>query len=208
MKVLTLTRDSEQMVIDESVKILKRGGVIAYPTESFYALGVIATDTEAVKRLFKLKGRPSDKPVPVIAGNMDVLRSIVKEVPSQAYPLISRYWPGPLTLIFEAIDTLPALLTGGTGRVGVRIPGQSPALLIATQIDLPITATSANPSSLPPAISAEMVRGYFDREIDLIVDGGDSPGGRPSTIIDVTSRPPRIIRHGRLTIDPTIIYKD
>jgi len=206
MKVLPLAGDRYQEVINESIEILKGGGIIAYPTESFYALGAIATDIPAVKRIFKLKGRPVDKPIPVIVSSIDVLKSIVREVPPQAYPLISKYWPGPLTLVFEALNTLPQLLTGGTGKIGVRIPGEGPALLLARQINLPITATSANPSSLAPAINAEMVMDYFGEGVDLIVDGGETPGGKPSTIVDITCQPPKIVRHGRLTIeeDPTI----
>jgi L-threonylcarbamoyladenylate synthase len=200
MTVLTLTEDNEQEVIDESIKILNEGEVIAYPTESFYALGVIAADKDAVERLFKLKGRPIDKPLPVIVGDVDMLKSIVKEIPSQAEILISRYWPGPLTLIFESIKGLPVLLTGGTDKVAVRVPGHGFALALAKKAGFPITATSANPSSMSPATNGGMVRDYFGESLGLIVDGGQTPGGKPSTIVDVTHYPPRLIRQGRVSL--------
>lgn len=198
MEVLALTKDNEKDIIKVSLKILKDGGIVAYPTESFYALGVRAEDEEAVKRLFKLKGRSEDKPLPVIIGDINTLKSIVKVIPSQAERLISRHWPGPLTLIFEAIDNLPVLLTGGTGKVAVRIPGEGFALSLAHDAGFPITATSANPSSLQPAISAGEVRDYFDENVNLIVDAGKTPGGKPSTIVDITCHPPMLIRQGRL----------
>lgn len=200
MYQITLTRDNEDRVIEESLRVLNEGGIVAYPTESFYALGVKATDEEAIERLFKLKERPFDKPLPVIAGDIKTLKSIVKEIPPKAEPLISRYWPGALTLIFEALDNIPDLLTGKTGKVAVRIPAEGFALYLVRKAGFPITATSANPSSMPPASSAKVVRDYFDDRIDLIVDGGETPGGLPSTIIDVTCKPPKLIRKGRLSI--------
>ncbi len=200
MKVLILTKDNEKDIIKESLKILKKGGVVAYPTESFYALGVMALDEKAVKRIFKLKERSVDKPLPVIVGNLKVLKSMVKGIPLQAESLISRYWPGPLTLVFEAIDNLSVSLTAGTGKVAARIPGESFALSLARKASFPITATSANPSSLPPATNASEIRGYFEDGVDLIVDAGESPGGQPSTIVDITCHPPRLIRQGRLLL--------
>jgi len=200
VKILTLTGQTEQAVMEESMDTLRKGGIIAYPTESFYALGVNAIDEDAVRRVFELKGRPVDKPLPLIVGDMNVLKSIVREVPSQAEGLILRHWPGPLTLIFNAIEEIPVLLTAGTGRIAVRMPGHGFALTLAKRVNLPITATSANPSSLPPATKADGVRRYFGEGVDLIVDAGETPGGRPSTIVDVTVQPPRIIRQGRLIL--------
>ncbi|GAB4538294.1 MAG: hypothetical protein Fur0020_07150 [Thermodesulfovibrionia bacterium] len=202
--MIVLTKDNERDIIKESLNILNEGGIIAYPTESFYALGVKATNEEAIKRLFKLKGRPLDKPLPVIVGDMDTLRAIVRDIPSQAEDLISRYWPGPLTLIFEARDVIPSILTGGIRKIAVRIPGEGFSLHLASAIRFPITSTSANPSSMPPARSAGEVKDYFGGGIDLIVDGGETHGGLPSTIVDVTCKPPIIVRQGRLSIPPQV----
>ena len=201
MLTLPLKDNNHSEVFTEALRILESGGIVAYSTESFYALGVIATDGDAVKKLFDLKKRPAEKPFPIIAGSIDMLGSIVKSIPQQAKNLMDRFWPGPLTLIFEGLDSIPGLLTGGTGKVAIRVPGKSAALYLAGTIKIPITATSANPSSLPPAEDPDAVINYFGDKVDLIIDAGKSPGGKPSTIIDVTVNPPKILREGRIIPD-------
>jgi L-threonylcarbamoyladenylate synthase len=154
-----------------------------------------------VEKLFRMKGRPRDKPLPVIAGDRHAVMSVVKSVPRHAEGLMERYWPGPLTLVFEARDTVSELLTGATGKVAVRIPGEGIALDMVRYVKLPLTATSANISGLPPAVDASSLRGYFDENIDMIIDSGKAPGGSPSTIIDVTVSPHRILRQGRIIVE-------
>lgn len=195
------TNDNTESIAAESAKILKGGGVIAYSTESFYALGVVATDNAAVKRLFELKKRPHDKPVPIIISDINMISSIAKSIPAGAVKLMDRFWPGPMTLIFESLDNIPAILTGNTGRVAVRIPGESAALDLVRALKFPITATSANISAQPPAVDADTIIDYFGDSIDLIIDSGTSPGGRPSTIVDVTVTPPKILREGSILPD-------
>lgn len=198
MLTLRYPKDGAGWIAAESFDIIRSGGVIAYPTESFYALGVLATDEAAVRRLFEIKKRPSDKPMPLVVGTPDVLRSIVANIPARAKELMDKYWPGPLTLIFEARDNLPLPVTGGTGKVAVRVPGVSAALDLVKSLNLPLTATSANLSSLPPAVDPDAVKKYFCDEIDLMIDGGRAPGGKPSTIVDVTVSPPEVLRHGSI----------
>ncbi len=188
-------------IIAEMLKILDNGGIIAYPTESFYALGVLATDKAAVKSLFERKIRQADKPVPVIIDTMDRLLTVASDVPEQGRILINQFWPGPLTLIFEANEQLPDLLTGGTGKVALRIPGESAALNLIRELKLPLTATSANISSFPPAEEVGQIVTYFGDKIDLIIDGGKAPGGLPSTIVDLTVDPPAILRKGPVSIN-------
>jgi L-threonylcarbamoyladenylate synthase len=200
MTVLSFTKDSLDEVINEASGILSKGGIIAYPTESVYALGVLATDEKAVKRLYELKGRPPGKPLPLIVGDIDVLMSVVNNIPDQASKLMDQYWPGPLTLVFEAREGVSLLLTGGTGKIAVRIPGDSAALYLARTLRLPITATSANPSATPPAETASEVIDYFGERVDLIIDAGRSPGGKPSTIVNVTVVPLQILREGRVSL--------
>jgi L-threonylcarbamoyladenylate synthase len=201
MRLLTLTQSTTAAAVREAISILKDGGLIAYPTESFYALGVMATDEEAVKRLFRLKKRPPEKPLPVIVGDIETLKTIVKSIPDQAMTLIEKYWPGPLNIIFEAKNHIPLTLTGGSHRIAVRIPGDKTAFNIARASKLPITATSANPSAMPPAKNANEVKNYFGAELDLIIDNGETPGGKPSTIVDITVTPPIIIREGSVLLD-------
>ncbi|GBD97321.1 MAG TPA: threonylcarbamoyl-AMP synthase [Nitrospirae bacterium] len=198
---MALTQKIAGKIIADALIILKNRGVIAYPTESFYALGVLATDEKAVERLYELKKRPPEKPLPIIVGDMDTLESITSGISSKAKELMKRFWPGPLTLIFEARDNIPGLLTGGTGKVAVRIPGESAALDLARALKLPITATSVNPSGKPPAEDPDAVIGYFGEEIDLVIDAGKAPGGRPSTIVDVTVTPPEILREGSVSLN-------
>ncbi len=201
MLILPLTENTFQKTVVESLKILKDNGIVAYPTESFYALGVLAMDESAVKKLYKIKKRPAGKPLPIIVGNMNTFKTIVKVIPSQARNLMEKYWPGPLTIVFEAKGNVPELLTGGTGKVAVRIPGESAALVLANALQLPITATSANPSSKPPAEDVKEVIYYFGDSIDLIIDAGKTRGGKPSTIIDVTVIPPKVLRQGSIVLD-------
>jgi len=200
MKVLSYTKESLDDIITKASGVLSKGGIIAYPTESFYALGVLASDDEALKRLFELKGRPPEKPLPLIVGDTDVLLSVAQNIPDQARNLIEHFWPGPLTLVFKARKAVSRLLTGGTGNVAVRIPGDSAALYLARAIRAPMTATSANPSAKSPAETAKEVSDYFGERVDLIIDAGRSPGGKPSTIVDVTDVPLRILREGRVSL--------
>lgn len=201
MLFLPLKENNQAEVFSEALKVLQQGGIVAYPTESFYALGVIATDENAVKRLFEVKKRPAEKPLPIIIGDISLLESMVKNIPEQAERLMEKYWPGPLTLVFEAVDSIPELLTGGTARIAIRIPGRSAALDLAEAVRLPLTATSANLSSLPPARDPDAVIKYFGESIDLIIDAGKTPGGLPSTIVDVTVHPLKILRQGRVIPD-------
>lgn len=200
MQILSLTEDAREEVITETLNVLKDGGIVAYPTESFYGLGVDAFNENAIKKLFDIKKRPPDKPVPIIVGSKEILKSIVKSIPQEAESLIERFWPGALTIVFEAIDTLPEMLIAGTGKIAVRIPGDSFALKLAIAADFPITATSANLSGMPPAQEPIEVINYFGEAIDLVVDGGKTPGEKPSTIVDVTATPIKVLRDGRVLL--------
>jgi L-threonylcarbamoyladenylate synthase len=201
MSVITLTKKNYENAVMEAVKILKAGGIIAYPTESFYALGAMALNEKAVKKIFDLKNRPYGKPLPLIVDDIQTLLTAAKEVPDRAKEMINKFWPGPLTMIFKARKEVPLLITGDSKNVAVRIPGESAALQIAKSIKAAVTATSANLSSQPPAINVEAVLTYFGDNIDLILDGGQTPGGKPSTIIDVTVTPVRILREGSIELN-------
>ncbi|UCH79793.1 MAG: threonylcarbamoyl-AMP synthase [Nitrospiraceae bacterium] len=200
MKFFTLTEHNYQKAVTEAAVILNAGGIIAFATESYYAVGVIAMNEKEVRRIFDLKNRPLDKPIPLIVSDRKTLCTVAEEVPDQAHDLMKKFWPGPLTLIFKARTEVPTLITGSSGKVAVRVPGDSTALQIAKAIKKPVTATSANLSSMPPAVNARDVLSYFGDNIDLILDGGQAPGGKPSTILDVTVTPPRILRQGSIIL--------
>jgi len=185
--------------LEEARRCLLSGGILAFPTESFYGLGVLAHSAAAVDRLFALKRRPDDQPVPVVVADCRQLDTVIKTVPPMADLLMTRFWPGPLTLVMSALATVPSRVTGGTGRLGVRQPGLPLPALVAAAVGGPITATSANRSGASPATTAETVRAVFGNVIDLIFDGGTTPGGLPSTVLDVTVEPPLLVREGRIT---------
>ncbi|MBI5195916.1 MAG: threonylcarbamoyl-AMP synthase [Nitrospirae bacterium] len=197
---LLLREHPLETVLKNALQALKDGGIIAYPTESFYALGVNAHNEDAIRRLYEVKKRPADKPAPLIAGSREILRTLVKSIPPQAEGLMKNFWPGALTMVFDAAEGLPDVLTAGIGKVAVRIPGESFALSLAKSADFPITATSANHSGSPPAETADEVIKYFGEEIDLIIDAGKTSGGEPSTIINVTVMPFKVLREGRVKV--------
>jgi L-threonylcarbamoyladenylate synthase len=201
MKIIKYSEKDRDLIIKEAIAVIKKGGIVSYPTESFYALGVMAEDKGAVEKIYALKHRPADKPLPVIVGDLSTLQSVVRAIPGQAQSLIDKFWPGPLTLVFEAQSNLSELLTGSTGKVAARIPGESVALYIAKEAGFPITATSANISAMAPAVDAESVSKYFNDSLDLIIDGANAPGGKPSTIVDITVSPPVVLRKGSIVID-------
>ncbi|MEE9613621.1 MAG: L-threonylcarbamoyladenylate synthase [Thermodesulfobacteriota bacterium] len=183
---------------DKAVTAFKKGGVIAYPTETFYGLGVDPFNEEAVRGLFTLKGRPPENPVSVIVRDREMLRMVVEEVPPLAERLIEYFWPGPLTIILKARDVLPPTLTAGTGTVGVRESSSDTAMKLVTALGSPITATSANPSGKPPAATADEAAAYFGDGIDILIDGGKTGGGLGSTVVDATGEEIEIIREGEI----------
>ncbi|MBF0320817.1 MAG: threonylcarbamoyl-AMP synthase [Nitrospirae bacterium] len=168
-----------------ALKYLREGKIISYPTETFYALGVACDSAEGLKRLWELKKRPRDKPFPLIAADVNQLGIIVNVIGPEAMALIEKYWPGPLTILFRARAGLSPYITSAAGTVAVRVPGGSTALALARYVRFPVTSTSANISNNPPADDAQTVMDYFGDSIDMIIDGGKTPGGPPSTIVEV-----------------------
>jgi len=185
--------------IARAAEVLARGGVIAYPTETFYGLGAGAMSADAVTRVFALKGRLSDHPIPLILPGPAALDRVARAIPPAARALAARFWPGPLTLVLHAARDLPEAITAGTGKVGVRVSSHPVAAALAAAFGGPITATSANRSGAPPARSIEALDASIAGGIDLLLDGGETPGGPPSTVLDVTCAPPRVLRAGRVS---------
>ncbi len=203
MLITKLHKNSIHDILNEAVGILNAGGIVAYPTETFYGLGVKFDRPGSLKRLYELKKRPADKAMPVIIGNTGMLSDIVSQqwlenIPQPARSLMDRFWPGALTLLLPAKAGLSEFLTAGTGLIAVRIPAGSFALDLARKAGFPITATSANISGMAPAVNAREVAGYFHNKIDLLVDGGDTPGGLPSTIVEAEGLQVSIMREGAI----------
>lgn len=181
-----------------AVELIKNGGVVAYPTETFYGLGVDPFNKDAVVGLYDLKGRAFKDPVSIVVSDLDMLLVVVTHVPPEAERLIKKFWPGPLTLVFQANETVPLALTAGTGKIGVRIPGSKFTREFIRAVGGPVTATSANPSGKKSAVTTDEVLDYFDGQIDAVMDGGLLPGVLGSTVVDLTGGSPRLIREGEI----------
>lgn len=192
--------------ISIAVKALARGGVIAFPTETYYGLGADPFNNKALERLFALKQRDEKKPVLVLVESVDMLSLLADDIPTVFQPLMRRYWPGPLTLILPALESVPALLTGGTGTIGVRISPNPVVQAILQGWQSPVTATSANISGTPPAAEASSVRNYFSDAVDCIVDGGRTPAGLCSTIISCEEGRLKLLREGQIPFQELVAH--
>jgi L-threonylcarbamoyladenylate synthase len=188
----------EQTLV-QTVEALKKGCIVAYPTETFYGLGVKFDLEDSLKRLYDLKKRARDKAMPLIFGDKKLLPLVARSANRNALLLMKDFWPGPLTLVLRSKNNISGYITAGTGKVAVRMPGKSFALSLSQKADFFITATSANLSGMTPAQDAETVVRYFGDEIDVVIDVGPTPGGLPSTILDVTGRKMRILREGAIS---------
>ncbi|MGQ0810569.1 MAG: L-threonylcarbamoyladenylate synthase [Nitrospiraceae bacterium] len=196
-RMLRCDVDCQDDVIHAATQVVADSGIIAFPTESFYGLGVNPMDAQAVARLCSIKSRPSGKPILVLIGDPGQLSSLISQIPPAARVLMEQLWPGPLTIIFPASNLLPGMLTGDTGTIGIRLTAHPLTAAVLRRVG-PLTGTSANRSGEPPGQTPEEVQAQLGSEIDLILDGGRSPGGVPSTVIDARS-PVRFIREGRVS---------
>jgi L-threonylcarbamoyladenylate synthase len=192
----TDTQDTLRSAIQEAAKVILSGGVVAVPTESFYGLAVHALDEKAVERLFAVKERREDKPVLILIASTETLESYVTEVSDKAWKIIERFWPGGLTLVFQAKPILPDLLTAGTGKIGVRLSSHPIPGELARMLGGAITGTSANRSGQPGCSTAEELMEAVGEDIDLILDAGRTAGGKGSTVLDMTVDPPAVLRDG------------
>ena len=177
-------------------RVLGESGLIALPTESFYGLAVAPFDEQALARLWQVKGRSEGKPILVLIGDRSQLEPFVRSVPPAATVLMNAFWPGPLTIVFAAALGLSDAVTAGTGSVGIRLSAWQPLVDLLRRVG-PVTGTSANREGISPPRTAEEVQHNLGDALDLIVDAGPTPGGPPSTVIDVRG-PIRIIRDGSI----------
>jgi L-threonylcarbamoyladenylate synthase len=186
--------------LHEAAAVLRAGGLVAFPTETFYGLGAAALDPGAVRRVYEIKGRPDGKPVLVLVDSVAMLDAVAVEVPPRARTLMAAHWPGALTLVFRARSEVPAEVTAGTGTVGVRLSAHAVARALVTALGQPITAPRANPSGSTPPTTGAAVLAHFGGRLDLLLDGGATTGGEPSTVLDVTVDPPRVVRAGAVRL--------
>ena len=183
--------------VQRAVEALRCGGVVVYPTETLYGLGVDATDEQALGRLVDLKGREEGKPISVLVGDRAMLDTVAADVPAAAERLMRRFWPGPLTIAVPARPGVSRRLTAGGGTIGVRCSSHPLAAALVAGLGRPLTTPSANPAGAPPPRTLAEARRYFGDAIDAWVDGGVLPGGVGSTVVDA-SNAIEIIREGAI----------
>ena len=184
-----------------AAEIVKKGGFCAVPTETVYGLCVNGLDAGAVAALYELKGRPEVKPLSLMVPGADAMEMYAREIPPQAYTLAAKFWPGPLTIVLKARDNIPAITLAGGSTVGLRCPDHPMTLALLRQAGIPLAGPSANPSGKPSPKTASEVLGYFDGQIDALLDGGACGIGKESTILDLTVTPYRVLRQGALAED-------
>ena len=181
--------------IKAAVDCLKSGGIIAIPTDTVYGIGADPFNVDAVQKLYTLKGRPEEKPIPLVLGSVEDVEQVAQNLPGFFFHLTERFWPGGLTIIVQSKNLLPQLTAGGT-TVGLRIPNQPLLLEILQEFGGPIAITSANLSGQPAATSPQEFGTELSSKIDFIVDDGQTPGPTPSTVYDISVSPPQVRREG------------
>lgn len=185
---------------EEIVALLRGGGIIAFPTDTAYGLGVDPFERRAVDRLFELKGRPETKPILLVIDSMAMAESVSR--PSDVFHGVAKkFWPGPLTIIIESRSHVPMNITAGTHTIGLRWPVAPFVSGLLKRFGKPITATSANRAGQLSAITAEEIRAQFNEGLDAIVDGGTLPARGGSTLLDITVDPPVVLREGPVTFE-------
>jgi L-threonylcarbamoyladenylate synthase len=197
-----------QREIEKGVKILRKGGVIAFPTDTVYGLGADAFNPTAVQRIYEIKDRPKHRQLPLLIADINQLTTLAEPIPEIAWFLARQFWPGGLTLVLSKTDSLPVYLAPGP-TIAVRIPNHPACLAIIQHLGNPIIGTSANISDQPAALTAEEVGQQLGGKIDFIINGGKCPGGKESTVVDITREPPIILRQGIIPSDEIDkAYKD
>ncbi len=199
VKVLKIDpKEPEVNRIREAAKIIQKGGLVAFPTETVYGLGANAFNEKSIDRVFEAKGRSRSKPLAIQVASFEDVEPLVEEIPPWGMNLASEFWPGPLTMVFMASKKVSSLLTGDGKGIGIRIPDSRIALELIKEAKVPLTSPSANLSGKEEPLSAEDVSRDLSDKIDMIIDGGKVRLGRPSTVLDFTTSPPKILRHGAI----------
>ena len=201
-EIVAMTADAiDHAALARGGEILKQGGLVAFPTETVYGLGGNALDPMASKKIYAAKGRPSDNPLIVHIADLNALVPIVKEVPEKAKILAEKFWPGPLTMIFEKSDLVPLETTGGLNSVAVRFPSDPIAAELILQAGGYVAAPSANTSGRPSPTTAQHVEEDLGDAIEMIIDGGPVGIGLESTIVDFTEDVPVVLRPGYISLE-------
>lgn len=189
-------RNPEAVTIQQAVETLRRGGLVAFPTDTLYALGADALDPASVERVITVKGRQHGKPLSILVPSIEAARTLADGLPAGLDAVMAKHWPGALTIVVKASGAVPGVLNGATGTIGLRMPGGAVAQALLAAFGKPIIGTSANKAGAADPADAKTVQRGVGGQIDLILDGGRVALGVPSTVVDCTSSPARVLREG------------
>ncbi len=190
-----------QQQIEKGISILRQGGIVAYPTDTVYGLGACASLPQAVERVYKVKERPPNMPLPLLLADVSQITKVAEPVPPIAWLLIRSFLPGALTLVLPKSNSVSDIITAGGVTIAVRIPAHPVPVALAKGLGTPIVGTSANLSGRPSSLTADEVYSQLGNKIDLIIDGGRCPGGKESTVVDVTREIPVVVREGAIPLE-------
>jgi L-threonylcarbamoyladenylate synthase len=195
-KIIKIDPAQPDQAYSQGRDVVAKGGVIAYPTDTFYGLGADPGNPAAVRRLFEIKGRGTGQPILLLISDAGVVNNWAAGITPLASAFMKRFWPGPLTLVFRAKAGVLAELTAGTGTIGLRVPGNRLTLELLRALGGVLTGTSANLSGRPSLRTAQEAAETLGSLVDLVLDGGETTGGKPSTVVDVSADAPRVLREG------------
>ncbi|OFV89588.1 MAG: threonylcarbamoyl-AMP synthase [Acidobacteria bacterium RIFCSPLOWO2_12_FULL_65_11] len=198
-RVLVDPEAPQRDALQEAAKWILVGGIVALPTDTFYGLAADPFRPGAISRLVAIKGRPEGRALPLIGADLRQISTSLGPLSRVGQRLAGRFWPGPLTLLLSAPPSLARGVAAGTGRVGVRVPASGIARAICLASRIPVTATSANLSGQPATADPDEVERTLGAAVDLLIDAGPTPGGAPSTVVDVTDERPRLVRAGAIS---------
>ncbi len=200
MEIETKVLPASEEAIGVAVRILAEGGLVAFPTDTVYGVGAHAFQSDAVERIYTAKFRPRDKAIPILLAQADDLALVAEGITETAWLLAERFWPGGLTLVLPKRANVPDVVSAGGPTVAVRVPDHPVPLALIAALGAPLAATSANLSGHPSPVTAQEVEAKLGGRIELILDGGRCPGGVPSTVLDLTTDPPAILRAGAIGV--------
>ena len=188
-----------QQQVEKGISILKQGGIVAFPTDTVYGLGAYANLPQAVERVYRVKERARNMPLPLLLADVSQITEVAEPVPPIAWLLINSFLPGALTIVLPRSNSVPDIITAGSKTIAVRIPAHPVPTALAQGLGTPVVGTSANLSGRPSPLTAEEVHSQLGDKIDLVIDGGRCPGGKESTIVDVTGQTPVVLREGAIS---------
>jgi L-threonylcarbamoyladenylate synthase len=188
-----------QQQVEAGIYILKQGGIVAFPTDTVYGLGACANIPKAVEHVYQVKERPQNMALPLLLAHISQISEVAEFVPQVAWLLADKFLPGALTIVLYKAKSVPDIITAGGRTVAVRVPAHPVPVALVQGLGAPVVGTSANLSGEPSALTAGEVYSQFGDNIDLVIDGGRCPGGRESTIVDVTGEVPVVLREGAIS---------